>query len=330
MPHLFSPPSLFILQPLVAFSTIFSQKLKMIWESKGNEAVDVQLTLEEGIDWMSNKLDNCSLSSSSSCTPVSHAASLGLGVACVLFRGATAHKSGRNLHASLTQTPMSLRRKVLVVDAWAGWIIDLVADSCSRLTQSPNWSAALLKSNYCTTRRTKCFPKLWIYSTCLSAQGHQKQNTSTNKLTGMFKVHQSGFLPSQLPADSTVSSGKSVRGGPLCSSLHFFLLRKCPILLNLPAVAPWFLLKWTLTCVAATLSSEGWLVPWMFHLAVNNSNVTFWRSIFKKGTWTWNLWDPVIVLQSNLLHHSILLSSLYHISTFIALLLQEILPAWNH
>lgn len=38
MPHLFSPPSLFILQPLVAFSTIFSQKLKMIWESKGNEA----------------------------------------------------------------------------------------------------------------------------------------------------------------------------------------------------------------------------------------------------------------------------------------------------
>lgn len=104
-------------------------------------------------------LHSCPMSSRNSCTPASHAVSRCLGVGCFLFGGASARKSGENLHAPLTWTPMSLRRKVLDVGAWAWWIIDSVANSFSRLTQSPNSSTALLKLNYCTTCWLKCFPK---------------------------------------------------------------------------------------------------------------------------------------------------------------------------
>lgn len=102
--------SLLIFQPFVAFSTFFSQKLKTIWQSRGNEAVDVHLTMEEAIDWMSSSYTTVLLELMRPCRSCS------LGLFSVWWSNCML-KREKNVHAPLTWTPMSLRRKVLDVGA---------------------------------------------------------------------------------------------------------------------------------------------------------------------------------------------------------------------
>lgn len=186
----------------MAFSTFFSQKLKTIWESKGNEAVDVQLTMKEGIDWMSNSSRTCPMFSWNSCTPACLAVSRCLGVGCFLFSNCT--QEWGKFARSLDLDPNESEAQSAGCGAWAWWIIDLVADSLSCLTQSLNSSAALLKLNYCTTRWMKCLPKtLDYFHVSLCARSCQVQSTSTNKLTAMFSVAGKVFF---LPPSSSQHS----------------------------------------------------------------------------------------------------------------------------
>lgn len=162
--------------------------------------------------------------------------------------------------------------------AWAWWIIDSVADSFSRLAESPNSSAALLKLNYSTTRWMKCFPKtLDLFNVSLCARPcvlvcKNKTQAQTNSLP-CFKwpVRFSSFSTSS----SQHSFHREVSAGRLFV-LCFALLAteemsNCaesalsspliPSLLNLDLCSRFSLFAMR-------------LVLWMFGLAVNNSNLS--------------------------------------------------------
>lgn len=277
--HRHKPLGMPISQPFVTVSTFLSQKLQMIWESKGNEAVMCSwLWRRASIGWAAAQHGH--MSSWNSCTPASLAVSRCLGVGCFLFGGATARKSGENLHAPLTGTPMSLRRKVLDVGAWAWWIIDLVANSFSRLTQSPNSSAALLKLNYCTTRWMKCFPKTLAFFHVSLWPCQNKTPAQTNSLP-CFKwpVRFSSLAASS----SQHSSHREVSTGRLFV-LFFALIPTEEMSHSAECALSSSLIPSRLSlhlCCCLSLRAMRLLLG-MFGLAMNNSNVSLWKCISSK------------------------------------------------